>query len=260
MQQSGDATTYGPYDRLTILTEEATITVSGYGLLASFSFHDSEPQTGLAPSLSAVRCGHEDEACVEDSAAVVTGRAREGYFDLTKPDSSSSEDSSDSDAEPESSSHFDTEFCEPDLPVADCDWTSVPDMDGCSSSKEDQQCSSGCASVSVPDAEMTCTHSFEVSPPPSQSVDDSKAIAELTEQPSPSTTTGPVLRGRKSSARRTFKHSRPTLHARNKPYSCESCGKSFSCSHNLTCHLASTQERSHIHVNHVAKLSSTVES
>ena len=70
----------------------------------------------FAPSLSAIRCGHEDEACVEDSAAVVTSHAREGYFDLTKPDSSSSEDNSDSDAEPERRcAHFDTEFCEPDL-------------------------------------------------------------------------------------------------------------------------------------------------
>ena len=244
MQRSSDATTYGPYDRLTILTEEATITVSGYGLLASFSFHDSEPQTGrsgLAPSLSAVRCGHEDEARVEDSAAVVTGR--EGYFHLTKPDSSSEDSSDADDAERESSAQFNAEneresSCKPELTATETDlMTPEPDSDGCGSSMEDQQYSSGCASDSIPDAEMTSAHIFEVSPPPAQSVDESKAVAELAEPPSPSSTTGPVLRGRKSSACRTFNHSRPTLLTAKKSYSCNTCGKSFSNSRYLTLHL-----------------------
>ena len=244
MQRSSDATTYGPYDRLTILTEEATITVSGYGLLASFSFHDSEPQTwrsGLAPSLSAVRCGHEDEARVEDSAAVVTGR--EGYFDLTKPDSSSEDSSDADDAERESSAQFNAEneresSCKPELTATETDlMTPEPDSDGCGSSKEDQQYSSGCASDSIPDAEMTSAHIFEVSPPPAQSVDESKAVAELAEPPSPSSTTGPVLHGRKSSACCTFKHSRPTLRTAKKSYSCDTCTKSFSNSRCLTLHL-----------------------
>ena len=273
MQRSSDATTYGPYNRLTILTEEATITVSGYGLLASFSFHDSEPQTGrsgLAPSLSAVRCGHEDEARVEDSAAVVTGR--EGYFDLTKPDSSSEDSSDADDAERESSAQFNAEneresSCKPELTATDTDlMTPEQDSDGCGSSKEDQPCLSGCASDSIPDTEMTSAHSFEVSPPPAQSVDafkvspppaqsedeskafevspppaqsvdESKAVAELAEPPSPSSTTGPVLRGPKRSTCRTFKHSRPTLHTAKKSYSCDTCTKSFSNSRYLTQHL-----------------------
>ena len=102
---------------------------------------------------------------------------REGYFDLTKPDSSSEDSSDADDAERESSAQFNAEneresSCKPELTATDTDlMTPEPDSDGCGSSKEDQPCLSGCASDSIPDTEMTSAHSFEVSPPPAQSVD-----------------------------------------------------------------------------------------
>ena len=215
-------------------------------MLAWFSVHEQQARpTGLSP-LSTVRYGNEDEACNEneecvvDAATVVTGR--EAYFDLTKQDSSP-EDCSNSDAEEceDSPAQLDAESgmesspCEAGLPATGSVRAPEP---GCSRSKEDQQRSNGCASVSVPDAESTCTHSFEVhvSPPPAQSVVENKAVAELAEPTLPASTS-PVLCGQKRRTRRTFRHSHPTLQTRKKPHSCDMCGKAFSRYRDLTYHL-----------------------
>ena len=88
---SGAATSFGPFQRLTILTSSAVVTVTGHNLLVSFSFHEQQAGHCGFPPLSAVQCVNEVETFGKDSAA--SGTNREGFFDLTEPDASS-EDSS----------------------------------------------------------------------------------------------------------------------------------------------------------------------
>ena len=137
---SGAATSFGPFQRLTILTSNAVVTVTGHNLLASFSFHEQQAGHCGFPPLSAVQCVNEVEKFGEDSAA--SGTNREGFFDLTEPDASSEDSSGNSDAE-ESSSQVDAHVgnmestrCTPDLLA-----TSTSDSDGGNGSEKDQQCS-----------------------------------------------------------------------------------------------------------------------
>ena len=84
-------TTFGPFQRLTILTSNAIVMVTGHNMLASFSFHKQKAGHRGFPPLSAVQCVNEVEKFGEDSSA--SGTNREGFFDLTETDASS-EDSS----------------------------------------------------------------------------------------------------------------------------------------------------------------------
>ena len=258
-------TTFGPFQRLTILTNNAVVTVTGSNVLASFSFHEQKAGHRGFPPLSAVQCVNEVEKFGEDSAAV--GTNREGFFDLTEPDASSEESSGNSDVE-ESWSQVDAHvgnmestLCAPDIPA-----TSTSDSDGSSRSERDQQCSS----VGMSDAKIT--DSFPVSPSesPSQSVPEQEAVEELAKSPpaassSPdsggemtgidcthkysssksSTLSGKLqsrLRSRARVKRSTYDKS-STLgrdlhsHSRKKPFSCDTCAKTFSNHSYLASHI-----------------------
>ena len=269
---SGDADTYGPFQRLTTLTSNCVVAISGHNVLASFSFH--EPQAGHRglPPLSAVRCVHEDQTVVKDSTSAV-GTRREAFFDLREPDSSSQDSSGDSDAE-ESASQVDAQACNTESPSLEPDPQCIPapDSDGgrVSEDGDDQR-----SIASLPDADITdgsrgtedkddvkssnlpdaysricsslrdaeITDSSSVSP--SQSV---PAVEELAESPPP--VGGSPDFGETTTARLTHKHTRcktfkqssksvgeHCTRTEKKPISCDTCGKSFKHASSLTRHL-----------------------
>ena len=249
--QRSDTTTFGPFQRLTILTKDAVIEISGENVLASFSFHDDGRPRCTA--LSAVRYAYEVERCATNSATVRPSD-REGFFDLVERETSSEKvescsDHSHSDVE-ENTTQVDgmESRSQSESGLPDPEWipNAIPKSGTSSSSDKDHQCSSESASVHIPDAETTDSSSALHSS--THSMVQGKTVPELTESPSLSGSNSQDPRGAKKYVH--HKHASCAevfsdlschhyTHAVENSHACDTCGKAYSRSGNLIRHVCS---------------------